>query len=51
MRKLKQKILISYIRQIYHNDTVLFRDEKREVRYVKVRDGNYFFPIYYKNDV
>ena len=46
-----QRFIGSYIRQIYHNDTVLFRDEKGTVRYVKVRDGNYFFPIYYKNDV
>ena len=46
-----QRFTGSYIRQIYHNDTVLFRDEKGAVRYVKVRDGNYFFPIYYKNDI
>ena len=38
----------SYIRQIYHNDTVIFRDEEGSMRYVKVRDGNYFVPIYYK---
>ena len=38
----------TYIRQIYHNDTVIFRDEEGSIRYVKVRDGNYFIPIYYK---
>ena len=38
----------SYIRQIYHNDTVIFRDEEGIARYVKVCDGNYFVPIYYK---
>ncbi len=43
-----QRFIGSYIRQIYHNDTVLFRDEEGIVRYVKVRDGNYFIPIYYK---
>jgi len=46
-----QRFIGSYIRQIYHNDTVLFRDEEGTVRYVKVRNGNYFIPIYYKNDV
>ena len=38
----------TYIRQIYHYDTVIFIDEEGSVRYVKVRDGNYFVPIYYK---
>ena len=41
-----QRFIGSYIRQIYHNDTVLFRDKEGTVRYVKVRDGNYFVPIY-----
>ena len=43
-----QKFIGSYIRQIYHNDSVIFRDEEGSIRYVKVRDGNYFIPIYYK---
>jgi len=43
-----QKFIGSYIRQIYHNDTVIFRDEEGINRYVKVCDGNYFVPIYYK---
>jgi hypothetical protein len=38
----------TYVRQIYHNDTVIFRDEEGSVRYVKVCDGNYFVPINYK---
>jgi hypothetical protein len=36
----------SYVRQIYHYDTVVFRDEEGNNRYVKVCDGNYFIPIY-----
>ena len=45
----KPQIFIgSYIRQIYHNDIVIFRDEEGISLYVKVRDGNYFVPIYYK---
>ena len=36
----------SYIRQIYHNDCVIFRDEEGSMRYIKVCDGNYFIPIY-----
>ena len=43
-----QRFIGSYIRQIYHNDTVIFRDEEGSIRYVKVRDGNYFIPINYK---
>ena len=43
-----QKFIGSYIRQKYHNDTVIFRDEEGSIRYVKVRDGNYFIPINYK---
>ncbi len=38
----------SYVRQIYHYDTVVFRDEEGCNRYVKVCDGNYFVLIYYK---
>jgi hypothetical protein len=38
----------TYVRQIYHNDTVIFRDEEGSMRYVKVCEGNYFIPIYYK---
>jgi hypothetical protein len=36
----------TYIRQIYHYDSVVFRDEEGSMRYVKVCDGNYFVPIY-----
>ena len=36
----------TYIRQIYHYDSVVFRDEEGSIRYVKVCDGNYFVPIY-----
>lgn len=43
-----QRFIGSYITQIYDYDTVIFRDEEGSTRYVKVRDGNYFVPIYYK---
>ena len=41
-----QIFLGTYIRQIYHYDSVVFRDEEGSIRYVKVCDGNYFVPIY-----
>ena len=43
-----QKFIGTYIRQIYANDSVIFIDEYGSERYVKVCDGNYFVPIYYK---
>jgi hypothetical protein len=41
-----QRFIGTYIRQIYEIDGVVFIDENGNERYVKVRDGNYFIPIY-----
>lgn len=37
-----QEFIGTYIRQIYINDLVIFRDENGSMRYIKVRYGNYF---------